>query len=577
MKKVLLCALLLPFIAYSQDKPKVEKQYYVSEEGKLYWYGKKPVYIFIADNPDAKNLHRLESQVHKDYTNPLWLDTEGVNYIRTNWAADSTLKQILPKFELLFEVYRDSYAPVTTVSFNKATRYKDADGKQYYGKNLKLGSTASDRHSGVQKTFLSMDNGPFSAFAGEMNLSEDKEYDLKIYSADNTGNVEPIKMFQFRVDLKSPTSEYNVRGDRSGMIFSPRSFIELQSVDVSSGVKKIAYAIDDGTERTFNTKISLTNLEDGEHKIKFFGYDNVNNKEEEQTISFYLDRIEPQVEATVVGDQYQNRGRVFISTRTKVKLVATDNKAGVKTIKYSIDGAQPKTYYEPFALDKSKGTHVIKYFAIDKVNNRFDGELEEANLSRSSLDIDMDAPEIDYSFKGSQFHSRDTAFVTSNSEIALSAIDAESGVKDIGYKINGGQGQTYDGPIKLEEEGHYTIDFYGTDQVNNRNTKTFFFVVDNTGPQIEHILSMEPVGKIVLDEKDGNPINVYTKGVKLFLGATDKTIDTDKIYYSIDGAKEIEYTRPVTINKKGLVTYTVRATDKLGNSSALDPVEIFIK
>ena len=211
------------------------------------------------------------------------------------------------------------------------------------------------------------------------------------------------------------------------------------------------------------------------------------------------------------------------------------------------------------------------------MNNRFDGKLEEANLSRSSLDIDMDAPEISYEFKGSQYHSRDTAFVTSNSEIALSAIDGESGVKDLGYKINGGQGQIYDGPIKLEEEGHYTIDFYGTDQVNNRNTKTFFFVVDNTGPQIEHILSMEPVGKIMLDEKEGKPLNVYSKGVKLFLGATDKTVDTDKIFYSINESAEVEYTRPIKITAKGLVTYSVRAVDKLGNSTTLDPVEIFIK
>ena len=355
MKKALMFILLLPLVAYSQEKPNIEKKQYVSDDGKLYWYGKKPVYLFIADNPDGKNLHRLKSDIHKDYTNPLWLDTEGINYIRTNWAADSTLKQILPKFELLFEVYRDSNAPSTNITFTEAPKYRDSDGKQYYGKDLKIISKATDRHSGVQNTFLSVDNGNFSAFNGEMVVTEDKEYDIKIYSADNTGNVEPIKMYQFRVDLKSPTSEYVVRNDRSGMVFSPRTFIELQSVDVTSGVKKIGYTIDGGTERVFGTKISLAKLEDGEHSIKYFGYDNVNNKEEEQSIDFYLDRIEPKVEATIVGDQYQNRGRVFVSTRTKVKLLATDNKAGVKTIKYSVDGKEPKTYYEPFALDKSKG------------------------------------------------------------------------------------------------------------------------------------------------------------------------------------------------------------------------------
>lgn len=577
MRTLLLLLLLCPIVSYAQQKPAVKEQYYIGEDGKLYWHGKNPVYLFISESPDGKNLHRLKSEVHKDYTNPMYLDTEGVNFIRSNWAADSTLKQIQPKFELLFEVYRDSEAPKTDVRFEESPKYKNSEGKQYYGKGLKFKSTATDNLSGVQKTFYSVDNNNFLAFTKDQDLNQDKEYDIKIYSADNTGNVEPIQMYQFRVDLTSPVSEYTVHNDRSGMVFSPRTYIKLQSADATSGLNRISYKIDGGAEKVFANQIDLSTLTDGPHTINYYGYDNVKNKEEDKVIEFYLDRTVPEVEATIVGDQYQNRGRVFVSTRTKVKLTAEDNKAGVKTIKYSIDGADAETYYEPFILDKSGGNHVITYYAIDKVNNRFDGKLEESNLSRSSLDIDMEAPEIKYEFTGSQYHSRDTAFVTSNSEIALAAIDGESGVKDLGYKINGGTGQTYDGPIKLEEEGFYTIDFYGTDQVNNRNTKSFFFVVDNTGPRIEHILSMEPVGKIILDEKDGKPISVYSKGVKLFLGATDKTVDTDKVFYTLNGEEELEYTRPVKINTRGLVTYKVKAIDKLGNTTESEEVEIFVK
>ncbi|MEO9965981.1 MAG: chitobiase/beta-hexosaminidase C-terminal domain-containing protein [Reichenbachiella sp.] len=577
MRKALLFLILCPLAAYSQQKPNVQKQYYISEDGKLYWHGKNPMYLFVSETPDGKNLHKLNSEIHKDYTNPMYLDTEGINYIRSNWAADSSLKQLQPKFELLFEVYRDSEAPKTTVLLDESPKYKNTEGKQYFGKGLKFKSTAVDNQSGVQKTFYSVDNNNFLAFTKDQELNQDKEYDIKIYSADNTGNVEPIQIFQFRVDLTTPVSEYTVHNDRSGMIFSPRTYIKLQSVDATSGLNRIGYKIDNGAEKIFSNQIDLNALEDGPHTINFYGYDNVKNKEVDKVIEFYLDKTVPVVEATIVGDQYQNRGRVFVSTRTKVKLTAEDNKAGVKIIKYSIDGADPETYYEPFIMDKTGGNHVITYYAVDKVNNRFDGKLEESNLSRSSLDIDMEAPEIKYEFTGDQYHSRDTAFVTGNSEIALAAIDGESGVKDLGYKINGGTGQTYDGPIKLEEEGFYTIDFYGTDQVNNRNTKSFFFVVDNTGPRIEHILSMEPVGKIILDEKDGNPVSVYSKGVKLFLAATDKTVDTDKVYYTLNGEAELEYVKPVKINTRGLVTYQVRAVDKLGNVTTSEEVEVFIK
>ena len=577
MKKAFLFILLLPLVAYSQDKPTIDKSYYVGENGKLYWYGKKPVYLFIADNPEGNDLKRLESQKHKNFTNPLYLDTEGINYFRTNWAADSTLKQYEPKFELLFEVYRDSRPPVTVISLAGATKFKNKEGVQYYGQNLTLNSKAVDQQSGVQNTFLSIDNENFQAFDGKKTLDQNKEYDLKIYSADNTGNVEPIQIHKFNVDLTSPNTEYVLRNDRSGMIFSPRTIIELNSVDAGAGVRNVNYKIDQGNERKFGTQISLSSLEEGVHSIRYYGFDNVNNKEEEKLVEFYLDRTPPVVEATIVGDQYQNRGRVFISTRTKVKLTAEDNKAGVKTIKFSVDGSEEETYYEPFALDKSKGSHLVTYYAVDKVNNRFDGKLEESNLSRSSLDIDMVAPDIKYDFNGPQYHSRDTSFISGKSTISLSAEDADSGVKDLGYKLNGGTGQKFEGPIQLEEEGIYKIDFYGTDQVNNRNTKTFIFVVDNTGPEIEHILSMDPIGTIELEEKDNASLNVYSKGVKLFLAATDKVIDTDKIFYTINGGVEMEYTKPISIDTKGIVTYQVRATDKLGNSSTSDEIEIFVK
>lgn len=577
MKKFFVILLLCPLLLQAQEKQKVETKYYVGEDGKLYWYGKKPVYVFVADNPEGTNAHRLESETHPQYTNPLYLDTEGINYIRTNWAADSALNQITPKVEVLFEVYRDSNPPVTEVDLSGASYYKSAEGAQFFGSGLSLTANATDRHSGVQKTFYSIDNAAFSTYSDVLTLDQNKAYDVKIYSADNTGNVEAIQMFNFSVDTEGPNSEYSVHNDRSGMIFSPRTYITLKSVDASAGVKKITYKIDDGSERAFVNQINLSALSDGEHSIKYYAYDHVNNKEEEKSIDFYLDSTVPTVEATVVGDQYQNRGRVFISTRTKVKLTAEDNKAGVKNIKYSVNGGEIKTYYEPFALEKGQGNHVVTYFASDKVNNTFEGKLEEKNLSRASLDIDMEAPEIDYSYTGKQYVSRDTAFITSNSAISLTATDKDSGVKDLGYKINGASGQAYDGPIKLEEEGFYTVDFYGTDQVNNRNTKSFFFVVDNTGPEIENIMSMEPIGNITLDEKEGQNIDVYSVGVKLFLGATDKTIDTDKVYYTIEGKPEVEYTRPVALNTKGLVAYTIRATDKLGNETRSEKFEVFIK
>ena len=188
----------------------------------------------------------------------------------------------------------------------------------------------------------------------------------------------------------------------------------------------------------------------------------------------------------------------------------------------------------------------------------------------------MEAPTIDYTFQGNTYTTRDTVFITSKTKISLSANDKNSGVKKIGYKVNGGRGQDYTAPFNLEDEGGYTVDFYGTDEVNNRNSDEFYFIVDNSGPNIENILSTEPIGSLSLTDRD-SPLNVYPKGVNLYLGATDEVINVKAIYYQVNGGKEALYTKPIVINQPGNVTYRIRAVDHLGNERISEEFEIFVK
>ena len=101
-------------------------------------------------------------------------------------------------------------------------------------------------------------------------------------------------------------------------------------------------------------------------------------------------------------------------------------------------------------------------------------------------------------------------------------------------------------------------------------------MVDKTGPQIEVILSSESIGSIKLDDRS-EPLPVYDSGLKIYLGATDAVVDTESIYYSINGEAERLYTQPVKIRSKGIVSYKVRAVDNLGNTSQSEVFELFIK
>ena len=570
---ILIC---ISFCAISQNQQEHVKKYHVGDDGKLYWQADKPVYLFVSENADGSGAKRLESETTPQYANPFYLDTEGVNYIRSRWAVDpETKKPVSPQREIEFEMYRDGTSPATTVGFESPNRFSN-DDVIFYGDDTKTLIGAVDGLSGVNQTLFSLNSEGFKEVPGDLTYPDDGDYILKVYSVDMVGNAENPQIFNFTMDLTDPSTSYSVLGDKSQENLSPRTTIKLQGTDGSAGVQSTFYKIDDNDFQPFNGEISLRNVEEGNHTLTYYSRDNVNNDEEEKAYKFYLDRTAPEVIASVVGDQYQNRGRVFISTRTKVKLAASDNKSGLNKVWFKIDGGQEIPYSEPFEMPRTPGKHTIEYYASDNVNNDFRSLLDESLMGRESLDIDIEAPEIDYSYSGNQYFSRDTAFITSRTDIGLSAEDADSGVKGIGYKINGGKGEEYTGPIRLPEEGTYIIDFYGTDQVNNRNSKEFFFTVDNTGPEIEHILSMESVGSLQLNDRD-EPLEVYSKGVKLYLAATDNVVDTDAIYFSINGEAEKLYRQPIVLNTVGIVSYSVRATDKLGNESSTELFEIFLK
>ena len=552
-----------------------EATYYTAPEGKLFWNAELPIYIFISTDSTGTDGQRLKSE-NPSHGNPMFLDTEGINWIRSQWAVNQQTHQpISPQQEILFPVWRDGTAPKTKVSFTQAQRAQTPE-RLYYGPNLRLSTAATDGGAGVAATYISVDAQPYTRYTDTLRLTTDARHVIKVYSVDHVGNVEAPQEFLFEVDVTAPLTRHTIGGEYNRDILSVRASITLESTDQSSGVQQVYYQLDGGTARKYGSSIPFQGLPDGEHVLTYYTVDRVGNREADKQFSFYLDKTPPVVTATVIGDQYQNRGRVFISDRTTVELKAEDNHSGVKSMVFSIDGGVEKEYTEPFPLKKSDGNHVVNYYAVDAVGNGFRGEFKEEYGGRQALSLDMEAPEVKYSFAGDLYITRDTAFITSKTEIGLEASDEDSGVKNIGYKINGGAGQVYEAPFTIPEEGFYSVDFFSTDLVNNRNTAEFFFIVDNTGPEIERIFSAEPVGRIELDDKD-TALPVYSKGLTVYLGATDHRVNTKEIWYSLNGGQAVLYTRPIKVNQLGINTISVTATDELGNKTELEAVEFFVK
>ncbi|MCF8218634.1 MAG: hypothetical protein K9I29_01325 [Bacteroidales bacterium] len=576
-KKITL--LLIPLIvlisfnvSFSQSQKDHEKRSYTDSDGKFYINKDLPVYLRLSTSKEKDaDSHLLESESTKEYANPMYFDTEGKNTIRSPHAVDQESKQtVYPKRDIVFEVYADGIAPNTSSKFYGApTHY--SSGTRYYGKGLKVELTSNDGVSGVENIWQSINQESYKKYNSDINMNSEGNFTLLYYANDMVGNAEEPNEKQFVVDRSAPETNYSTSQPKLNDILSPKAKISLSKSDNLSGVKVTRYGFDGEANRTYYNSISLSKLSDGNHTLTFHTTDNVDNKETANTYDFYLDRTPPEISSEIVGDMHKGRN-TYISSRTKIKLKAKDNKAGVKEIRYSVDGQSYTTYNNTFKMPDNTGSHSVKYYSEDKVTNR--NKAKYVNVPSSGpLYMDNRKPSTSISYGKPQFFNRDTLFVNKTTDITLSPRDAHSGVKITHYKVDGGSEKTYNSPFTISQEGYHTIEFRTKDNVNNLESfKESNVFVDNTPPDIYTNFSINSIGK---KQKDGKSYNVYPRYTRLYIGATDKYSGNNKIYYSINGSEFEEYSSPYTLDvsevdhfkEEKFYKVDIKVEDKLGNEA----------
>ncbi|MDC3132843.1 hypothetical protein OA501_01355 [Flavobacteriaceae bacterium] len=529
-----------------------------------------PIYVSISTSKGGKS-YNLESTQNPSDASPMYLDTEGQNFIRSRWALDPETKEyVYPKREILMPIYADGIAPSTRLSYSDAPKYV-SNGTVFYGVGLSYSLSSSDAVSGVQNTYHAL-NGSFGKYtADNVAVTKEGENSIFYFSADNVGNAEETKVSTFTYDitapetsLSEPTNKKITLTTAAGelIVMGLKSNIELTSEDKISGVRKTEYNVDGGATQRYYRPLNFGYLSDGTHQLSYSATDNVKNQEVSKTFDFYLDKTAPVTEISVNGDQYQGNYQ-YVSDRTKFGLSSTDNKAGVESVTYAVRSKAYSEYSEEISLSGDSSLRRINYFAEDRVEN-----VEKENTKTVYLDTDLPATRLEYGTP--LFFTRDTIFITSKTPVTLIARDKHSGVKKTEYKINGNENNTYSAPFFIMKEGNTIVNFNSTDNVNNvEASKTSRSFVDNTPPVIYMNFGLDKIGT-----EDGLP--VYPNYVRMFIGATDDHTGTEKILYSINGADQVEYSSPKTIDisEKGTFSeskkYSVKveAKDKLGNASS---------
>ena len=569
MKKILL--ILAGFVLIIQNlsaqvQLKHEQKLITGSDGKVYLNMALPVYFKVSDSRSANSeKFLLESTEHPQYTNPMYFAKEGLNTVYSPSAVDTvTLKPLLPKQNVYFQIYVDGTAPVTTIH-NNSTAYEKKD-TLYFGLNLKVKFNATDKTSGIDKTYYSIDGAEFKEFSTELIFDKEKEYVLKYYSVDNVGNVETVKEVKFTIDASKPMTNLKVFGDYIDNIISGTASISLKPEDAFSGTNKTYYFLDKNEKQVYSIPISATTLTEGEHILTYYTVDKVFNEEEDKYYNFYVDKTAPIIINEILGDSFFANGKEYSSGRSKLKLTAIDNRAGVKGIYYTLNGKDYELYDKPFYLPNKSGNIDIKFYAIDNVNNK---TVDDANNSVNKLSfnsyVDLVGPDLSYKYDGKTLTYNDTTYINSSTKIILKGIDTESGMNNITYNLDQSSEVDYTENLTVTGDGVHTIDYFGYDNVNNSNLSSFSFKVDQTGPQIFSQFSVNSYNKKVVDGKE---YKVYPSHTFLYLSAFDKMAGVEKIYYTIEGQPEKLYSTFLSLFQTGKdYSIKIRAIDYLGNET----------
>lgn len=567
IKRLLIWMLLFSIVSTNlnaQEPLKHQKKMYVNENGRFFINKTLPVYLRLSTSPEEEaESHLLKSETSPRYSNPFYFDTEGYNTIRTPSQVDTvTKKVILPKQDIIFEVYTDSESPDTKIDYGTTPKHRNK-GYYIYGEKLEVELSATDKTSGVEQILYSINKAPFKKYKAPLNFDKEKHYIIKYYSVDNVGNAEEVKTVNFTIDLTPPSSEYIIDGDINKNILSGRTSLSLKASDDTAGVAKIYYTIDDLKQHIYTKPIRMYYLSEGEHSITYYSVDKVKNKESEKSYTFYIDKTPPNIIEEVMGDKFIANGVEWISGRSKMKLTAIDNKAGVRSIHYTI-GGEYQVYEKPFYLPNESGSQKVKFYAVDKVNNKSLGN----NQSSSNMTMkyhDLTGPSLKYQFLGATIKMHDTVFISPETKIKLLATDPEAGVNNITYSLDKAEAVPYESSFTIAKEGLRQIDYIGYDNVNNSNGNNFFFIVDATGPKIYPHYNIAPSGITTIEDQT---LNIYPKHLILYLSATDALVGTQKIFYSINGTPEKLYNSVISGFRNGSqYKIQIRAVDYLGNQS----------
>lgn len=345
-----------------------------------------------------------------------------------------------------------------------------------------------------------------------------------------------------------------------GVVYFGRDLVfNLKASDQLSGVQQTFVSVNGKEFKPF-TEALADFVKDEWFVLRHYSVDNVGNTEIFKTTSFQVDVTPPRTVYTVTG--------VFnwdvLSSSADITLSSGDNLSGVAKIRYQIDDGSVMDYKKPIAVSGlSNGKHVLTYWARDNVQN-----IEDKHTY--TFTFDNTPPSIISNVIGDQSHVESTIYVSSRSQVNLTASDEHAGLERITYSVGDEEPTLFSSPFRLPAvDGIHTVTYQCSDLVKNTSEKYMMkYYLDLTAPTTSHDFT----GSVFTDFNTF----IFDKNTRIILTSTDMESGVKETRYRINQGKEIKYDEPFAIEKDGDYLIEYYAIDNVTNVEEWKSVKVRI-
>jgi len=458
----------------------------------------------------------------------------------------------------------------------------EKEGIPYANQNHQFRILPVQQENSVDWIEVSIDDGVFKRLQGPIQLQREGKHTIKYRAVDIRGERQVLEQYSVLIDNTPPV--VHIAADKSPFKKDDDFYCPVKRVfmavaeDGLSGIRNILIKVDDEEFRDFTPKslrekgvVKVTSerlrfKNSGRHVIAAKAQDLAGNWTEEKKLKIFVDNTPPQITIRPTGVVEQAGKNVYVSGTCSFTFEVDDDLSGAEDfVLVRMDGGEFKKVQKK--LDPLQGgPHSIGYKGVDNVGN-----ISEEKIY--SFQVDALPPETNVAMRPQLVQHKGKFYGPKGLALKFIPSDNLSGVKSVEVDINDkmlpGVVQNKDGSMKCVKEGVYTITYFSSDKVDNReDVKQVVFTIDGTPPEVNASIDgpkHQAMAKLFISAKSS-----------VHIDAKDNIAGVNRIEISKNGGPFIQYRGALRGLPEEAMQLTFRAVDNVGNVSEIQSKRITV-